>query len=167
MLRGCAIFHRVGHSSAPLNGVDKNRKACYTLFCKDKKMKLIEHTNSKNQGLAGIGSAIKYFTDNEITVSIPLNDSQGYDLVADIKGVLSKVQVKTTSCKQNSGHYKASLRTTGGNQSFSYAKDFDKKSCDYLFILAEDGSEYFIPTKVVENINSITLCEKYNEYRVS
>lgn len=129
-------------------------------------MKLSKHKNSKDKGLAGIGSAIKYFTSNGITVSIPLNDNQGYDLIVELEKKLLKVQVKTTTSKQSNGNYKASLRTTGGNQSFNYAKKFEKNSCDYLFILTEDDEEYFIPVEKLNNINSITLYEKYEEFRV-
>ena len=42
----------------------------------------------------GLGKAIDFFTSHNITVAIPLNDTQGYDLVVDIKGELKRVQVK-------------------------------------------------------------------------
>ena len=129
-------------------------------------MLLSEHKNSRFQGSAGLGSAIDFFTRSGFVVSIPLNDSQGYDLIIDIKGDLKKVQVKTTCSKAPSGAYSVSLRTTGGNQSFSYAKPFDNKKCDILFILTKSSEKYIIPTEKIKNINRINLSGKYLEYRV-
>lgn len=45
----------------------------------------------------GLGAAIAYFTKNEQTISIPLTDSQKYDLVVDFGDNLRKVQVKTST----------------------------------------------------------------------
>lgn len=52
--------------------------------------------NTKKQGDYGLGSAISYFTSQGYNISIPLTDSQDYDLVVeDTAGFLKKVQVKT------------------------------------------------------------------------
>lgn len=40
------------------------------------------------QGNIGLGKAIEYFTSHGITVAIPLNDTQKYDLIADFNGGL-------------------------------------------------------------------------------
>lgn len=45
--------------------------------------------------------AIAYFTSNDYTVSIPLNDTQDYDLIIEKNNVLKTVQVKATGCKQS------------------------------------------------------------------
>lgn len=43
---------------------------------------IFEHCkNTKEQGTIGLGKAIAYFTSRGFVVSIPLNDSQDYDLV--------------------------------------------------------------------------------------
>lgn len=39
---------------------------------------------NKEKGISGLGIAIAYFSTNGYTVSIPLNDTQDYDLV-DVK----------------------------------------------------------------------------------
>lgn len=44
----------------------------------------------KNIGNTGLSMAIAYFGSNGYTVSIPLNDTQDYDLVVDIDGKLKK-----------------------------------------------------------------------------
>lgn len=40
--------------------------------------------------------AIAYFSTNGYTVSIPLNDTQDYDLIVEKNGILQRVQVKAT-----------------------------------------------------------------------
>ena len=47
------------------------------------------YTN-KHIGNAALGTAIGYFTNEGHTVSIPLTDTQDYDLLVDIKGVIKK-----------------------------------------------------------------------------
>ena len=42
-----------------------------------------ECKNTKEQGNIGLGVAIQYFTQNLYTVSLPLNDSQDYDLIVE------------------------------------------------------------------------------------
>ena len=53
------------------------------------------------QGNLGLGKAIEYFTSHNITVALPLNDTQSYDLIADFNGGLQRISVKT-SRNQNS-----------------------------------------------------------------
>ena len=60
--------------------------------------------NSKKQGDIGMCYAIAYFSKMGYTVSIPITDSQDYDLIID-NGTLLKVQVKTTRCKDSRGIY--------------------------------------------------------------
>ena len=38
---------------------------------------------NKEKGNSGLGMAIAYFSSNGYTVSIPLNDTQDYDLVIE------------------------------------------------------------------------------------
>ena len=124
--------------------------------------------NSKEKGTAGVGSAIQYFTMMWVTVSVPLNDSQGYDLIADYGyGQLKRVQVKTTNCKASANSWEVPLRTTGGNQSFHTAKAFDKTSCDLLFVVTGDGRRWLIPVEKIAGTNSISVGHKnYSEFEI-
>jgi hypothetical protein len=123
--------------------------------------------NSKQQGDIGLGSAISYLTMMGYTVSVPLTDSQDYDLVVDIEGKLNKVQVKTTSQKSSNG-YEVELRTLGGNQSWNgVAKFFNSQRVDYLFVVTENGRRFFIPAESIEAKSRVTIGnEKYNEYEI-
>ena len=55
--------------------------------------------NFKQQGNIGMAYAIAYYTKLGYVVSIPLTDSQDYDLIIDTGIKLLKVQVKTTDFK--------------------------------------------------------------------
>ena len=66
--------------------------------------------SNKTIGNASLGTAIGYFANIGCTVSIPLNDTQDYDLLVDFDGNIKKVQVKGTSFKTNYGIYQVSLK---------------------------------------------------------
>lgn len=122
--------------------------------------------NSKKQGDAGLGAAIAWFTMRGYTVSVPLTDSQDYDLVVEIEGQLRRVQVKTTTHQRN-GKYVATLKVSGGNKSGTGAtKTFDQEAVDFVFILTEDSSKYLIPSVSIEGKYAISLCEKYEKFAV-
>ena len=61
--------------------------------------RIIKFNTNKEKGNTGLGITIAYFTANGYTVSIPLNDTQDYDLVIDKNNELETVQVKATGCK--------------------------------------------------------------------
>ncbi len=129
-------------------------------------MLLNEHKNTKKQGDAGLGDAIAYFTSLGYTVSIPLTDSDDYDIIVDFTDVgLKKIQVKTSTFKRKS--YEVLIKTNGGNQSRKTEKKFNGSSVDFLYILTLDGDRYLIPTKGISNKNTITLGVKYNASKVT
>ncbi len=61
--------------------------------------------NSKKQGDIGMCYAMAYYAKLGWTVSVPVTDSQDYDLVVDNGTRLFKVQVKTTKSISPSGNY--------------------------------------------------------------
>ena len=58
---------------------------------------MIFDTN-KEKGNSALGIAIAYFSTNGYIVSIPLNDTQDYDLIVDKNNKVEKIQVKSTGC---------------------------------------------------------------------
>ena len=106
------------------------------------------------QGNVGLGSAIAWFTANNYAVSIPLNDSQHYDLIVEFEGVLKTVQVKTTNYYTKAGSYKVELRagSTKGRR-----KNFSTTKVDYLFVLTANGNRYLIPSEQVATDRSINV----------
>ena len=76
---------------------------------------MVFNTN-KEKGNTSLGIAIAYYTCKGYTVSIPLNDTQDYDLIVDKDNVLKKIQVKSTDCKTKYGNYQVALKSCGGTK---------------------------------------------------
>lgn len=121
--------------------------------------------NTKQFGNIAIGKAINYFLSKGYIVSLPINDSQSYDLVVEIDHKLNKIQVKMTSQKNDNNFFLVDLRSTGGNQSRNTIKHFDKNSCDYVFACTTENTTFLIPSEVC-NKHSVSLGEKYIKYKV-
>lgn len=124
--------------------------------------------NSKKQGDVGMCYAIAYYSRLGWTVSIPITDSQDYDLlVENTDNNILKVQVKTSRYLTEGGTYQVSLKTCGGNKSGQTIKKMDKNYIDLVFVLVDDGSCYSIPTEKTESSGSMNLGDKYSEFKVS
>lgn len=120
-----------------------------------------------HQGNVGLGMAIAYYTSYAISVLLPLNDTQKYDLAIDKEGKILRVSVKTTQQKSISNkHYVVGLRNTGGSSGKSVIRKFNKTSCDILFILTKQGTIYEIPSADI-NVNTITLDHRFDKYIVT
>jgi len=122
--------------------------------------------NSKKQGDWGLGRAIAYFTLHEYTVSIPLTESQDYDLVVDYGEGLKKVQVRTTSEITKSGKPTVNLRTLGGNRSYHTAKKFDSSKVDLLYVTTVDFGDYVIPTNKFTSKTYLTIDKRFYNYKI-
>lgn len=57
--------------------------------------------NNSYLGRIGLSKCIDYYTVLGYTVSIPLNDTQWYDLIVEKDGVFKTVQCKATNTKSN------------------------------------------------------------------
>jgi hypothetical protein len=124
----------------------------------------IWRANPREQGLLGFVDAIAYFGGIGWSVSVPLIDSQPYDLVVDDGERLQRVQVKTTTYRSPFGVYIVSLATRGGNQSFHTSKDFDPSGSDLLYVLTDDRHRYLIPTEQVSSRTSLSLGERMQRF---
>ncbi len=123
--------------------------------------------NSKKQGDIGLALAIAYFTCNDYTISIPLTDSQDYDLIADKNNKLYRVQVKSTSYMQNNS-YRISLTIKGGNRSgINKIKKLNPDNVDLIFIVTSINQQYVIPISEIAGQSTIALCSKYDKFKVS
>ncbi len=122
--------------------------------------------NTRKQGDVGIGRAIAYFTGLGHSVSIPLTESQRYDLIVDDGEQLSRIEVKTTRYKRD-GAYNVLLSTQGGNQSWKGTiKKFSKEHADYVFVVVDDDTQYLLPSELVDGKGAIRLGSKYAQYMV-
>lgn len=118
------------------------------------------------QGNVGVGRAISYYTSIGYAVSIPLNDTQKYDLIVDNGSQLLRVQIKTTRHKSKYGIYQVEMHNTGGASGVYKPKEFDKATCDILFVLTKEGACYEIPTEQIQVKHCLALNERTDCYKV-
>lgn len=123
----------------------------------------IRRRRTKDQGELGVADAIAWFAYEGWTVSVPLVDNQGYDLVADDGQQLHRVQVKTATSQAPSGGWIVELRTNGGNQTRLRSRPFDAAASDLLYVLT-DGGRWLIPTCEVAARTSLTLGATWARY---
>ena len=125
---------------------------------------MVFNTN-KDKGNTGLGMAIAYYTSNGYTVSIPLNDTQDYDIIIEKNNDLKTVQVKATGCKRKNGSYQVALKSCGGTKGKTYKTIIETK-VDIVFIVTGNMSFYEIPREMITNKSTLNLCEKYSKYKV-
>ena len=115
---------------------------------------MIFETN-KDKGRAGMSMGIAYFGANGYTVSIPLNDTQWYDFIAEKDGHFYTVKCKATGSVNNA----ISLRSTGGTKGSEYDSVLNH-DVDLLFCLDKEQNMFVIPLKDIKengNLKQITL----------
>ena len=115
---------------------------------------MIFETN-KDKGRAGMSMGIAYFGSNGYTISIPLNDTQWYDFIAEKDGKFYTVQCKATGSANNV----ISLKSSGGTKGTTYDNVIDH-DVDYLFCLDKEQNMFVIPVEDIKtngNIKQITL----------
>lgn len=125
----------------------------------------MKFSTNKEKGNTGLGIAIAYYASNGYTVSIPLNDTQDYDLIVEKDNFLKRVQVKATSCKTKTGNFQVALKSCGGTKGITYKRVIE--TCvEELFIVTKNIDIYIIPVKELKNKSTISICDKYNMYKV-
>lgn len=125
-------------------------------------------TNSKKQGDIGEARAVYEYTRLGYTVCTPHGDSARYDLIIEKDGVISRVQVKTSTA-MNVGQtaHSVSLITTGGNQKGSMKTTYiNHTEVDIVFVLVSTGDCYGIPAALVSGMRSISVGNKWVEYKL-
>ena len=121
---------------------------------------------NKEKGNTGLSIAIAYYTSNGYTVSIPLNDTQDYDLIVEKDNKLKRVQVKSTSCKTKYGIYQVALKSCGGTLGKTYKTLIDT-NIEEVFILTEDISMYIIPKEEIKNRTTLNINQECYKYKVN
>lgn len=122
-------------------------------------------STNKEKGNSALGIAIAYFSTNGYTVSIPLNDTQDYDIVIEKENKFYSVQVKATACKTKYGVYQVALKSCGGTKGKTYKTVVDT-NVDYLFVVTDKIDMYLIPKEVINNRSTLNLYDKYKKYKV-
>lgn len=110
---------------------------------------------NKQKGNSGLSLAIAYFGTNGYTISVPLNDTQWYDLIVEKDGIFQTVQCKFTSIKNNAIH----LQSKGGTKGTAYDSVLNHP-LDLLFCVTGDLNMFLIPMSDIRqagNTNRIVL----------
>ena len=102
--------------------------------------------SAKNKGSLTELQCISAFYNLGYTVSIPYGEDNRYDFIADINGILIKVQVKTSSTKDNGNSYSFSCRSSQTNSKGTINKKYTKDEIDY-FATYINNNCYLIPVE--------------------
>lgn len=120
------------------------------------------------QGSLGEAKAILYYTEQGYEVFLPTVNARDVDLVAIKGSKVVRVQVKTSSFIQPSGSFKVSLKTSGGNSSWSgVVKTVSKDFVDDVFVWCSDDSCWVVPSGMIHGRKTITLGLHNRQYQVS
>jgi len=115
------------------------------------------------RGKGAVGLAMAYFSLKGL-VSLPL-EPHDYNLLFDDGLKIHRVKVISCSYKTKYGVYSASIRTMGGNMKKGTLKEFDPKSCEFLFIATDELTLYNIPSEKITNKRQLSL-NVYSDYKV-
>ena len=119
----------------------------------------VDKISRKSIGRIGLNMAINYFTINGYTVSVPLNDTQWYDLIVEKDGHFETVQCKATMTIDSA----IDLRSTGGTKGLEYDNIKNHTELTYLFCVNKDLKMCLIPIKELPQINQIKLRTEPNK----
>lgn len=115
--------------------------------------------NSNQKGNIALGQAIAYFTKQGYIISLPLNDSQWYDLIIEKNNIFQTVQVKYCGQELREKVFKCKLILTSGTSRKDVYK-IKETPVDLLFASCANGDNYLIPVKDFDNANMITLSKE-------
>lgn len=125
-------------------------------------------STNKEKGLAGLSIAIAYFGSNGYVVSIPLNDTQDYDLIVEKEGKFYRVQCRSTGVTNKTGEYYAiHLRSYGGANGGTYYGTLKDSNADLCFVVAADGRYYLFPINIITKNALLTLNQDFDKYLVT
>lgn len=114
----------------------------------------------KNIGRIGLSMAINYFTNKGYTVSLPLNDTQWYDLIVEKDDIFQTVQCKATNTSKNT----IDFRSTGETKGKEYARLSKYKKLDLLFCVDNNKNMFLFPASLFDSCNnSIVLRTEPNK----
>lgn len=91
--------------------------------------------------------AINYFTCQGYTISLPLNDTQWYDLIIEKDGLFQTVQCKCTGTDNG----EINLKSTGGTNGSVYDSILNHSELDYLFCVDKDYNMFLFPMSAIIN----------------
>lgn len=110
-----------------------------------------------------VSRAIYILCNRFDNIALPIRHSVHYDILAEKDFNIYRIKVISTKSKTASGNYIANLRKSGGYSKTNTQKaPFDKKSCDYVYVITPDH-EYLIPSHEVKNSRALSM-GSWNNY---
>jgi hypothetical protein len=100
---------------------------------------------------------ISAFYEMGYSVSIPYGENNRYDFIADVDGHLIKVQVKTSSTKDDGKSYTFSCRSSRTNGKRTINKKYTKSEIDFFATFIK-GKCYLVPVEEC----STTKCLRFD-----
>ena len=100
---------------------------------------------NKDKGRIGLSMAINYFTIKGYTISLPLNDTQWYDMVIEKNNIFQTVQCKCTFTEDDT----INIKSCGGTNGSVYDSILNHPELDYLFCINKDFNCWLIPVKAI------------------
>lgn len=113
----------------------------------------------KQIGRIGLTMAINYFTIKGYTISLPINDTQWYDLIIEKDGIFETVQCKATQTSDGT----IDFRSTGGTKGNVYDNLKNHSELDWLFCVDKDLNMWLFPVKELNNNRQIKLRTEPNK----
>ena len=101
---------------------------------------------NKEIGRIGLSMAINYFTLKGYTISLPLNDTQWYDMVVEKDGIFQTIQCKATMTEDDT----ISIKSCGGTKGGVYDTVLNHSGLDYLFCVNKDLDMWLIPVSAIK-----------------
>ena len=121
--------------------------------------------SSKQKGNLTELQCITAFYELGYQVSIPYGENSRYDFIADINGKLIKVQVKTSSKKDDGKSFEFSCRSTRVNAQGSLSRTYTAEEIDY-FCTYFNGKCYLIPISECSRSKKLRLEPPANNRKV-
>lgn len=113
----------------------------------------MDTVNRKQIGRIGLSMAINYFTIKGYTVSLPMNDTQWYDLIVEKDGKFETVQCKATQRTEKI----IELSSKGGTKGIIYDNILNHSNLDWLFCVDNELNMWLIPVKEITTTKEIRL----------
>lgn len=111
--------------------------------------------NTRKLGAIAVAKAIAWFTENGYNVSVPVSETQRYDLIVEKGSICYRVETKSSITDT------VDLRTLGGNQSWGgVSKKISTDDADLLFATTNSGL-FLIPVFLLEGRSTIKPTERF------
>jgi hypothetical protein len=121
--------------------------------------------STNKRGDVGLGQAMAWFLSKGFSVSVPLTESQPYDLVVDDGARLHRVEVRYTGAKDKH-NFVVKLSTSNLTASGHKTRFLDRTKVDLLFAVTSKLDLFLIPTSELSGHRVAVLGPKYESCRV-